>query len=294
MSPPTEPLELSIVLTAHNRADLVEEMLRSLADQRWDAAWDIVLVDNDSDDHTLEVLERWADKMPVPTRVISADERRHLSYARGAGAAISEARSVGFLDDDDVIAPGYVAALGETLREHQLAGPRHEHDLLNDASMARYRGTHQTTALTPVFGIPIVSGGGFSCRRALWERLDGQTEAFEYGGEDSDFSLRAARLGVDAVFAPDAVYHVRHRDGLATSFRQGRKLGLARVQLYGMHRDHVTEAPVSLGRTIRRWAGLVKRLPELRDDDTRLVWVWQVGRRLGHLQGSLRNRIWYP
>ena len=92
--------ELSIVVTAHNRADIVEETLASLAEQEWDGDWDVVLVDNDSSDATLEVLERWADKMPVPTAVVEARDDHNLCYARNAGVAgIAEVVVVSGLDD---------------------------------------------------------------------------------------------------------------------------------------------------------------------------------------------------
>ena len=184
--------ELSIVVTAHNRADIVEETLASLAEQEWDGDWDVVLVDNDSSDATLEVLERWADKMPVPTAVVEARDDHNLCYARNAGVAASTAASVAFLDDDDVIAPGYVAAMGLALRRADFAGPRHEHGLLNPPELARYRGSFQTNELGEVFGVTMVSGGGLACRRRLWDELGGQRVELGYGAEDADFSLRAA------------------------------------------------------------------------------------------------------
>lgn len=287
--------ELSVIVTAHNRADLVEDTLASLAEQVWDdGEWDVVLVDNGSTDHTAEVLERWADKMPVTARVVVATGPRDPSHARNVGVEHSAARSVAFVDDDDVIAPGYVAAIGTALRRHPLVGARHEHRRLSDATMARYRGSFQTTGLGDVFGVPMVSGGGMGCRRSLWLELGGQDPTVGYGGEDADFSLRAARLGATAAFVGDAVYHVRLRRGLGPTFRQGRRFGATRVRLYRRHRTEIGIRPDRPGRVLRRWAGLVRRLPTVRRPGPRLVWVWQLGRSIGRLQGSLSERTWYP
>jgi glycosyltransferase involved in cell wall biosynthesis len=287
--------ELTMIVTARNRADLVEDALASLAEQVWDGGdWDVVLVDNDSTDHTLEILARWADKMPVPARVVTATGRHDPSHARNVGVASTDAASVAFVDDDDVLAPGYVAAIGAALRDHELVGARHEHALLSDATMARYRGSFQTEELGEIFGVPMVSGGGLACRRSLWLELEGQRPAIGYGGEDADFSLRAAGRGVVAAFVPGAVYHVRLRPGLRSSFRQGRRFGATRVLLYRRFRDQTGARPVPLRRLLRVWAGLVLRVPTVRQGGPRLVWTWQLGRRIGHLQGSLTHRTWYP
>ena len=292
-TPPSHP-ELTVILTAHNRADLVEETLSSLADQAWDGEWDIVLVDNDSTDETPAILERWADKMTVPTTVVSATELHNLSYARHAGVAASNATSIAFLDDDDVIAPGYVAAMGEALRHHKLVGPRHEHGLLNDAEVAAYRGSFQTRGLGEIFGIPMVSGGGFACRRDLWDRLGGHSVETGYGAEDAEFAVKASLEAVTPAFVPDAVYHVRLRGDVRSNYRQGRAFAISRVRLYARFRDVVDQPIDSPARVLRNWGGMVLRLRNLGREGPRLVWVWQLGRRVGHLEGSLRHRVWYP
>jgi hypothetical protein len=160
--------------------------------------------------------------------------------------------------------------------------------------MARYRGGFQTAGLGDVFGVPMVSGGGMGCHRSLWTELGGQDPTVGYGGEDADFSLRAHREGAEVAFVGDAVYHVRLRRGLASTFRQGRRFGATRVRLYRRHRAEVGARPDPPRRVLRRWAGLLRRLPSVRRPGPRLVWVWQLGRSIGRVQGSVTERTWYP
>jgi len=287
--------ELTVIVTAHNRADVLDETLSSLADQEWaDGDWDIVLVDNDSTDDTPQLLQRWVDKMPVPTTIVTATDAHTASYARGAGVAATDATGVAFLDDDDVLGVGFVAAIGTALRSHRLVGSRHELGYLNDPTMVEHRGSFQTSRLGELFGVPVCGGGGMACRRELWNELGGQKLSIGYGGQDVEYCLRAHQVGATAVFAPDAVYHVRLRDKAGSSFHQARLYSVGRVRLYRMHRDHLDHRPETLRRTVRRWAGLVRRLPDLRHPGTRNVWMWQLGIRVGHLQGSLVERTWYP
>lgn len=287
--------ELTVILTAHNRADLVEETLASLAEQVWDdGAWDVVLVDNDSTDHTPQILERWADKMPVPTRIVRATARRSPAHARNVGVAAATAPNVTFIDDDDLIADDWVAAMGTALRAHPLVASRHDHRCLNDETLAGYRGSFQTGEIGVVFGVPVASGGGLGCRRSLWNELGGQSESLGYGGEDIDFALRANLAGCPPVLAEDAVYHVRLRGGVRRTFIQGHRFARSRVRLYRAHGTDFGAHPDPVTTVVRRWAGLVRRLPLLRRPGPRLVWAFQLGGRVGHLQGSLLERTWYP
>jgi len=295
MEDSSERPELAVIVTTHNRADIVEETLSSLADQVWaDGTWEIVLVDNDSTDDTPAILERWVEKMPVPTRVVTATEHHTPSYARHAGVDASDSDSLAFVDDDDVLAPGYVAAVGTALRRHPLVGARHEHALLNEPEVAHYRGTFQTEGLGEIFGVAMVSGGGLGCDRALWRLLGGHRIDAGYGGEDADFALCAAKTGAEATFVPDAVYHVRLRDGWRSNFRQGRRFAVARVELYRAHGADFDVHPDPPARLLRNWLGLLIRISNLRHHGPRLVWAWQLGRRIGHIQGSVQYRRWLP
>ena len=289
-----EPPELTVVLTAHNRADLIDETLRALAAQEWDGSWDILLLDNDSTDETPAILESWLDRLPAPARIVTAADGHSPAYSRNTAAITATGRSMAFIDDDDLVGPGWVAAIGQALRDNPFVGSRFDYRLLNDEELADYRGSFQTTELGHLFGVPVVSSGGVGCRRELWLALGGQNEAIGYGGIDIEFALRANLKGSPPVLADGAIYHVRLREDARASFTQGRRFGRSRVTLYRLHRDSFGISPMPLTEVIRRWGGLVRRLPSIRRRGPRLVWCWQLGQRIGHLQGSAAARTWYP
>ena len=54
--------EFTVIVPTHNRADLIEETLATLAEQRWDdGTWDILVLDNDCTDDTPEILADYAE-----------------------------------------------------------------------------------------------------------------------------------------------------------------------------------------------------------------------------------------
>lgn len=285
--------ELAVIVTTHNRADLVDEALSSLAEQTWDdGTWKVVVVDNASTDSTPEVLARWAHQMPVPFEVVTANDGRGPSYARNAGVSSGTAPSLAFVDDDDVVGAGWVAAIGEALRHEPLVASRFDYERLNPRAVAAHHVVN-VDALPYVGDTPVASSAGLGCRRELWERLGGNDVALRHG-EDIDFSLRASADGTDPSFEPDAVYHVRLRDGAGEAWRRGRHLGRASVDLHVRHGRKRGERRNTFGVVARSYLGYLARIPDLTRPDRRIAYAEQLGRRVGRLEGSLRHRIWFP
>ncbi|MEO0494453.1 MAG: glycosyltransferase [Actinomycetota bacterium] len=285
--------ELSVILTAHNRADLIEETLASLAEQEWDGDWEILFVDNASTDATPELLERWADKMPVPATLHSATDGQSCAYARNAGAAISVARSIAFVDDDDVLDPGWVGAIAEALRDHDYVASRIDYTLLNEPAIAELH-SFQTRRLGTFFGVPIVDGAGSGIRRTLWHDVGGADEELAFS-EDADLGLRIARRGdVIPYFCADAVNHARLRTSTSTAWSRGTRRGFAEAELFARHGDAVGVRADRLPVAIARWLRLLPQLRWTTTETGRAHWSEAAGRRVGRLRGSRATRRWFP
>lgn len=288
----TDPVELAVILTTYNRAHLIDESLAALAEQEWGSGtWEIVLVDNNSTDHTGKVLDRWAEKMPVPARVVEATAGQGPSFARNAGVRATRARSVAFVDDDDMLAADWVATIGRSLRLNTVVASRHEFERLNDPILAATR-TNQTVGLGSFHGVPVVSGGGLGCHREIWEGVGGSNPDFRTG-QDIDFSLRLERLGrATPTFCADAVYHPRLRTGVRAAFEQGERFGRSWVRLHKVHGELVEYQRLPLRRWLRRWVALGLRMKKLTISTQRLRWGFDIGYELGRIRGTIVYRTW--
>ena len=289
----TGPPELTVILCVRNGAAKVREQLETLARQQWDAPWDVLLVDNASTDATPQVLREFASH-DDRFRVVDAHERLGLSHARNVGVANTQARSVAFCDDDDLVGDGWVAALGTALREHPIVACRFEWNELRADDAALDYTAFQRRGLFEVFGYPVAAGVS-GWQRQLWNALGGNDESMTFTGEDFDMSIRAfLQRGVVPYFEPNAVCHIARRSGRRATFRQARRYGRASVVLYRRYGRGRVDRGAELRRALREWAWLTVHLPDLRDPRKGSLWMRRAGARIGRLEQSIRSLTFWP
>ena len=108
---------ITVVIPAYNREKLICTTLQSLADQSRKPE-EVILVDNNSTDNTLQVLKRWADKRNSEgwnVRVISCKHPGAAS-ARQAGLDQVNTEYVLFFDSDDLMSRTHIAQAMHSLQ----------------------------------------------------------------------------------------------------------------------------------------------------------------------------------
>jgi hypothetical protein len=214
-----------------------------------------------------------------------------VSYVRNAGVRSCDSAAVAFCDGDDVVEDGWVAALGSGLQRHALVTGPLDVWALNDPALARSRGTRSVDRL-PRFGTtPFARGNNCGMQREVFDRLGGFDESY-VGLEDIEFSLRAAALGIEVHFIPEARVHYRYRDQPGALWQQGLFYGSSVPALAVRARQLGLRAPGRFG-GLRSWGWLLWHAGLLRRRDGRLAWVWVLANRVGALLGSVRARTLY-
>lgn len=111
--------KIAIIIPAYNSAATLAETIASLQAQSTDA-WEAVIVDDGSDDDTLDIANQLAAADPRITAITQANSG--VSAARNAGIAASTAPFIGFVDADDYWFPTFAARIVEILDADQDAG----------------------------------------------------------------------------------------------------------------------------------------------------------------------------
>jgi glycosyltransferase involved in cell wall biosynthesis len=111
---------VTVVIPSRNRWQLLRTALASALAQR-DVDVEVVVVDDGSTDRTPAELRKLRDER---VRVVRRERREGVSVARNVGLDHARAPWVAFLDDDDVWAPGHLAAMLGALRDSGLEWER--------------------------------------------------------------------------------------------------------------------------------------------------------------------------
>ena len=291
-SGPEAPIELSVVIPARDAAAVLGDQLDALTAQQWEKAWEIVVaVDAGSTDGTADVVRRYAAAWPR-LRMVKAPAGGGPASSRNIGAAGAAGSALAFCDADDVVAAGWVAAMGEALRHHEFVTGPLELDRLNPPWLVESRGRSFADRCPVYEGIfPYASSCNLGLRRPVFESAGGFDSAWRVG-EDLELSLRLWLSGVALHFDRAAVVHYRYRPTLRSTYRQARSYGRVRPLLAERLRREGRASPRrSAG--LRNWAWLVRHLPLLAGETGRAKWLWVAGQRIGNLEGSWPARRLY-
>ncbi len=101
---------LTVAICTYNRADWLCETIKSLRKQECPVPFEILVIDNNSKDHTGEVVAELAKRAGAPVRYV-LEPRQGIVFARNR--AIEECRSclyMCFIDDDAIPLPGMLKA----------------------------------------------------------------------------------------------------------------------------------------------------------------------------------------
>ena len=100
----------TVIICTRNRATALERCLESLSDDSSVAAVEVIVVDNDSSDGTLRVINRAISRSRRPMRLVR-EPMAGLSYARNTGVREARAELLLFTDDDVVVQDGWIDGL---------------------------------------------------------------------------------------------------------------------------------------------------------------------------------------
>ncbi|TKV61682.1 glycosyltransferase [Nakamurella flava] len=284
-------MRTTAIIATVGRAVLAEQ-LAALAEQVTGPD-QIVVVHNGVPGAVDAVIDRWRDALPV-LELIEVPSDRTVAAARNAGAQQARFDGLLFLDDDDVVAPGYTAAVAAALDGADIVAAHIDLDALNRPRLRAGWGDMQSHGpMTHHDFLPWSSGCALSVRRAAFDQVGGFDESLTVT-EDTDLCWRMQLAGArPVVFAADAVVHYRLRDRPVPAFRQARQWAMgeaeltARFENFGLRPRSIRDA--LRWKEIRRWARPVSTVVTARHRDDLVVASRSLGGCVGRLQGARRG-----
>jgi len=220
-----ERLDATVIVCTRNRAAMLPDALRTLAAQVTERTFEVVIVDNGSQDGTGDVIAEWCRR---DERFRSVSEPSiGLSRAKNAGLKAARGDIVLFTDDDVLVDPGWVDAHVSQLRARDdlviSGGPLLPLSpdlsawpswLGQPAAVDLPRLDHGTRA-RPLGRWEQIWGANMAVPMRVFRRVGEWNENVGRRGEergtweDLDFAQRVRDAGGQIWFSPEAV--VRHR-----------------------------------------------------------------------------------
>jgi glycosyltransferase involved in cell wall biosynthesis len=113
---PAKP-EISVVVPAYNAERFVEPCLSPVLEQMT-AAHELLVIDDGSRDRTAQLVDDIARRYPDAQVRLVRQQNQGIAGARNRGVDEARGDYLLFLDADDMLRPGTLAALGDVIREH--------------------------------------------------------------------------------------------------------------------------------------------------------------------------------
>ncbi len=229
----------SIIIPVYNRPGEVNDLLKSLAEQRC-KDFEVVLVEDGSTERCDHVVEQYASRVDVHYYY---KENEGRSIARNYGMERATGDYFIFFDSDCVIPDNYFEALSTALKlcyTDCFGGPDAAHDSFSDVQKAI---NYSMTSFLTTGGIrggkvqlekftPRTFNMGFS--REVYNRVGGFREMFS---EDIDMSTRIRQAGFDIALIREAFVYHKRRVNLRLFLRQVYVFGMSRITLYLLYPD---------------------------------------------------------
>ena len=97
-------VRLSLIIATYNRADYLPRTLNSLTNQSLGSElFEIIVVNNNSTDHTAEVCRSFAEAQPELNFTMVTEIRQGLSHARNCGINHAKGDYFAIIDDDELV-----------------------------------------------------------------------------------------------------------------------------------------------------------------------------------------------
>jgi glycosyltransferase involved in cell wall biosynthesis len=219
-------LSATILISTYNRAGLLQRTLESLRGLISARAWDVIVVDNNSNDDTRQVIESQAATFPVPLSYLF-EAKQGKSVALNAGLRQTRADVVLFTDDDVLVDPNWLDAACSPMEDNPrlsyTGGPvrplwqaeppdwldQHRGDLWGTLAILDYGPApfvFEARQRVPV-------GANMAVRRSLIEQIGGfhpdlgRRGLSLLGQEQAEFFARARACGARGGYAPQMEVH---------------------------------------------------------------------------------------
>ena len=229
-------VHISVVICTYNRASTLRNTLACFSKFIVPSKmpWELIVVDNCSNDTTRQVIKDFAQTVPFPVRYLF-EGRQGKSWALNAGVLAAKGEIIAFTDDDVTLVTEWLKIISRTFEEFACMGvagrivaawEHPEPDWFEMEEQQAIANFEWGDSFKEIERPPL--GGNAAFRKVAFEKyglfrtdLGPSGEQRGITCEDTEFGLRLIRGGERIIYAPEAVvYHPVDPNRLNKSYFQ--------------------------------------------------------------------------
>ena len=232
---------VSVVVVTWNRRELLRSCLQSLRSQQWSEPFDVIVVDNGSEDGSGEMALREFTANPVfRLKLIRNPDNRGFCAANNQGFAASGSDLIALLNNDAEADPQWLTSLASAFEGRPEVGMAASKILVYEdpsridkvghliypdgQNRGRGSGELDRGQYDRLEEVLWPDGCAAMYRRSMLDQIGGFDEDFFAYADDAELGLRARIAGWRCLYVPQAV--VRHHRGATLGVRSSRRLEL--------------------------------------------------------------------
>ena len=206
---------ISVIIPTYNRADLISKAIQSVIDQSY-KNWELIVVDNYSDDNTKEVIDAFEDDRIL---MLSRPRTGSVAASRNFGVSHSKGEWIAFLDSDDWWFPNKLECVHKVIQK-QPDLIYHELQIVSGQDDGKSKKKTKSRKLkSPIFFDLLQNGNGIALssvtlRKSTFAKVGGMNESPTFFAiEDYDIWLRIAQITERFAHIPRVLGAYRLHDG---------------------------------------------------------------------------------
>lgn len=177
---------ISVIIPAYNEEKLIGKCIEALLKQTYPKEkYEIIVVDNNSSDKTLEVAKKY------DVRAFEYTKMNRVSAVRQFGASHARGNILAFMDADSFADPTWLKTIERLLQNESykaVCGVALPHKASLPLKLA-FEGFNQVTRLNQLFGTVLPWGFNFAIKKSAFDHIGGYNTALKTY-DDAEMGLR--------------------------------------------------------------------------------------------------------
>lgn len=191
---PTPP-KISVIVPAYNEEEFLPGCLSRLVKQETKVPYEIIVVDNNSTDGTVQIASQYPEKV----RVVP-EQRQGLTWTRQAGFEAAKAETLAYIDADTLAPVDWIETIQKTIEKYPQAVAlkgkfRYRVKSIIHKAMLWFFFTFVERIINLLTQGQRVVGMHFVVRRDSLVKIGGFNHEVAFYGEDVDLAVRLQKIG---------------------------------------------------------------------------------------------------